>query len=67
MKMLNTPLLAFLEEQNRKMEAIKNSLPINALDLATLQGASPAVARAKAAVEAFGPASEIIKKLTQDK
>lgn len=49
------------------MEAIKNSLPINALDLATLQGASPAVARAKAAVEAFGPASEIIKKLTQDK
>ena len=67
MKMLNNPLLAILEEQNRKMEAIKNSLPINALDLATLQGASPAVARAKAAVEAFGPASKIIKKLTQDK
>ena len=35
------------------MEAIKNSLPINALDLATLQGVYAAVARAKAAVEAF--------------
>ena len=49
------------------MEAIKNSLPINALDLATLQGASPAVSSAKAAIETFGSTSEVIKKLTQGK
>ena len=67
MKMLNNPLLAILEEQNRKMDAMRNPLPINALDLATLQGTSPAVASVKAAIEAFGPASEVIKKLTQGK
>ena len=67
LKMLNNPLLAIMEEQKRSMEAIRNSLPVNALDLATLQGTSPAVASAKAAIEAFGSTSEVIKKLTQGK
>lgn len=67
LKMLNNPLLAIIEEQKRSMEAIRNSLPVNALDLATFQGTSPAVASAKAAIEAFGSTSEVIKKLTQGK
>ena len=67
LKMLNNPLLAIMEEQKRSMEAIRNSLPVNALDLATLQGTSPAVANAKAAIEAFGSTSEVIKRLTQGK
>lgn len=67
LKMLNNPLLAIMEEQKRSMEAIRNSLPVNALDLATLQGTSPAVTSAKAAIEAFGSTSEVIKKLTQGK
>ena len=67
LKMLNNPLLAIMEEQKRSMEAIRNSLPVNALDLATLQGTSPAVASTKAAIEAFGSTSEVIKRLTQGK
>lgn len=56
-----------MDEQKRRAEALRSSLPVNVMDVIIRPLVSPADESAKAAIKTKGPMSVIIKQITHGK